>query len=109
MSSTITAAIIIITLSSFIIAKILKKFAKKASPYLLFAIADIFIGLLILGFAIYDFNTAVGEFAGILGEMVLLIGEPIVVVLLIIDAIAWNMSRRKIKNKLHPEKAFNKD
>ena len=97
MSSTITAAIIIITLSSFIITKILKKFAKKASPYLLFAIADIIIGLLILGFAIYDFNTAVGEFAGILGEMVLLIGEPIVVVLLIIDAIAWFKSRRKIK------------
>ena len=97
MSSTITAAIIIITLSSFIIAKILKKFAKNASPYLQFAIADILIGLLILGFAIYDFNTAVGEFAGILGEMVLLIGEPIVVVLLIIDAIAWYMSRRKIK------------
>ena len=102
-------AIIIITLSSFAIAKILKKFAKTASPYLLFAIADILIGLLILGFAIYDFNTAVGEFAGILGEMALLIGEPIVVVLLIIDAIAWYMSRRKIKNKLHPEKAFNKD
>ena len=63
MNSTLMAAIIIITLSSFIIAKILKKFAKKASPYLLFAIADILIGLLILGFAIYDFNTAEGEFA----------------------------------------------
>ena len=97
MSYTITAAIIIITLSSFIIAKILKKLAKNASPYLLFAIADIIIGLLILGFAIYDFNTAEGEFAGILGELALLIGEPIVVVLLIIDAIAWFKSRRKIK------------
>ena len=97
MNSTLMAAIIIITLSLFIIAKILKKFAKKASPYLLFAIADIIIGLLILGFAIYDLNTAEGEFAGILGELTLLIGEPIVVVLLIIDAIAWNMSRRKIK------------
>lgn len=90
-------AIIIITLSSFAIAKILKKFAKNASPYLLFAIADIFIGLLILGFAVYDFNTAEGEFAGILGELALLIGKPIVVVLLIIDAIAWFKSRRKIK------------
>ena len=109
MNSTLTLAVITITLSSFIIAKILKKFAKKACPYLLFAIADILIGLLILGFAIYDFNTAVGEFAGILGEMALLIGEPIVVVLLIIDAIAWNMSRRKIKNKPHPVKTFNKD
>ena len=97
MNSTLMAAIIIITLSSFIIAKILKKFAKKASPYLLFAIADIIIGLLILGFAIYDFNTAEGEFAGILGELALLIGEPIVVVLLIIDAIVWYKSRRKIK------------
>ena len=97
MNSTLMATIIIITLSSFIIAKILKKFAKKASPYLLFAIADIIIGLLILGFAIYDFNTAEGEFAGILGEMALLIGEPIVVVLLIIDIIVWFKSRRKIK------------
>lgn len=94
MNSTLMAAIIIITLSSFTIAKILKKFAKKASPYLLFAIADIFIGLLILGFAIYDFNTAEGEFAGILGETALLIGEPIVVVLLIIDAIVWYKSRK---------------
>lgn len=94
MNSTLMAAIIIITLSSFTIAKILKKFAKKASPYLLFAIADIFIGLLILGFAIYDFNTAEGEFAGILGEMALLIGEPIVVVLLIIDTIVWYKSRK---------------
>ena len=109
MNSTLTLAVITITLSSFIITKILKKFAKKACPYLLFAIADILIGLLILGFAIYDFNTAVGEFAGILGEMVLLIGEPIVIVLLIIDAIAWNMSRKKIKNKHHTEKAFNKE
>lgn len=97
MNSTLMSAIIIITLSLFIIAKILKKFAKKASPYLLFAIADIIIGLLILGFAIYDFNTAEGEFAGILGELALLIGAPIVVVLLIIDAIAWFKSRRKIK------------
>ena len=95
MNSTLTLAVITITLSSFITTKILKKFAKKACPYLLFAIADILIGLLILGFAIYDFNTAVGEFAGILGEMALLIGEPIVIVLLIIDAIAWNMSRKK--------------
>ena len=99
MNSTLMAAIIIITLSSFIIAKILKKFAKKASPYLLFAIADIIIGLLILGFSIYDFNTAEGEFAGILGELALLIGEPIVIVLLIIDAIAWYTSRKKTKNR----------
>ncbi len=109
MNSTLMLAIIIITLSSFAIAKILKKFAKKVSPYLLFAIADVLIGLLILGFAIYDFNTAVGEFAGILGEMVLLIGEPIVVVLLIIDAIAWNMSRENIKNKLYHTKPINKE
>ena len=94
MNSTLMLAIIIITSSSFIIAKILKKFAKNASPYLLFAIADIFIGLLILSLAIYDFNTAEGEFAGILGEMALLIGEPIVATLLIIDAIAWHMSRK---------------
>ena len=89
MNSTLTLAIIIIALSSFIIAWILKKLARKASPYLLFAVADIFIGLLILGFAIYDFKTAEGEFAGILGEVALLIGEPIVLTLLFIDFIAW--------------------
>ena len=85
MSSTITAAIIIITLSSFIIAKILKKFAKKACSYLLFAIADIFIGLLILGFAIYDFNT--------------------------FNYRCHSMEHvtKKIKNKHHTEKAFNKE
>ena len=86
-----------IILPALLIIFITKKLELKISPFLIFAIVDILAGLLILGFAIYDFHTSVGEFAGILGQLALAIGEPVVGGLLIIDIIVWIVYKRKQK------------
>ena len=80
------SVIVAVALIVILISGLMKK---KTSPFLLFAIVDIIFGLFFLGFAIYDFHTSVGEFAGILGQLALIIGEPIVGGLLIIDIIVW--------------------
>ena len=85
----------IIILLAFAVMAVCGKMEKKISPYLIFAIVDIACGIGILIFAIYDFNTSVGEFAGFFGELALKIGEPIVVVLLIIDIIIWKVNSRR--------------
>ena len=64
---------------------------------MILAIVDILMGLVLLGFALYDFNTSVGEFAGILGQLALIIGEPVVVVILIVDVIAWFLYKKKTR------------
>ena len=56
-----------IVIIAVIVIIVSNKMGKKKSPFLLFAIVDIVIGLLLLAFAIYDFHTSVGEFAGIFG------------------------------------------
>ena len=56
---------------------------------------DILVGLFLLVFAFYDFKTSVGEFAGILGQLALIIGEPVVVGILIVDVIAWILYKKK--------------
>ena len=50
----------IITVLGALAIVIIKSLEIKASPFLIFAIVDIFIGLIILGFALYDFKTAAG-------------------------------------------------
>jgi type III secretory pathway component EscT len=40
-------------------------------------------------------NTAVGEFAGILGWIALIIGEPVVLVMLLADVIIWLIKRER--------------
>lgn len=84
----------IVVIASLVIF-ICRKKGKKWSPFLLFAIVDIVIGLLLLAFAIYDFHTSVGEFAGFFGQLALIFGEPIVGGLLIIDIIVWLIYRKK--------------
>lgn len=84
-----------ITILGLLAVIIVKSTGIKASPFLVFAIVDIVIGLIILGFAVYDYKTAVGEFAGILGELALIIGEPIVAVILIIDIVVWRVDKKK--------------
>jgi hypothetical protein len=74
------------------------KMGKKKSPFLLFAIVDIVIGLLLLAFAIYDFHTSVGEFAGFFGQLALIIGEPVVGGLLLIDIIVWVIYKKNKKS-----------
>ena len=84
----VLVAVAIILVAALVIG-ISRSMGIKASPFLLFAAVDIFFGLLILSYALFDFHTATGEFAGILGTVALMIGEPVVGVLLIADIIAW--------------------
>ena len=84
-----------ITILGLLAVIIVKSTGIKASPFLVFAIVDIVIGLIILGFAVYDFKSAVGEFAGILGELALVIGEPVVAIILIIDIVVWRVDKKK--------------
>ncbi len=89
----ITAAIVIAL--AVIVIIIFRIFRIKASHFLILAIVDILVGLFLLVFAIYDFKTSVGEFAGILGQLALIIGEPVVVGILIVDVIAWILYKKK--------------
>ena len=79
----------------FLIYIILRKKGKKISPYLLFGIIDGTVGLLALAFALFDFKVSTGEFAGIMGEIVLIIAEPVVIILLIIDVVLWLVNKNK--------------
>ena len=86
-----------IVIIAVIVIIVSNKMGKKKSPFLLFAIVDIVIGLLLLAFAIYDFHTSVGEFAGIFGQLALIIGEPVVGGLLLIDIIVWVIYKKNKK------------
>ena len=79
----------------FFVSKFIKSRGVKASIYLIFAIVDIVAGLLVLGFALIDFKVSVGEFAGIFGQLALMICEPIVGILLVIDIIVWLINKKK--------------
>ena len=87
----VATAIVIV---AAVVILINRKMGKNTSPYVLFAIVDIIFGLGCVGFAIYDFKTAVGEFAGILGTIVLYIGGGTALALLIIDIIVWMVNKR---------------
>ena len=89
----ITAAIIIALAIMVII--IFRIFRIKVSHFGVLAIVDILVGLFLLGFAIYDFKTSAGEFAGILGQLALIIGEPVVAGILIVDVIVWLLYKKK--------------
>ena len=55
------------------------------------------VSVVFLIFALIDFKVSVGEFAGFFGQLALIIGEPIVGGLLIIDIIVWLVNRKKQK------------
>ena len=95
---TVLLIALFIAIFELLITKIAEVMGCKASPYLIFAIVNIAVGLLILGFALYDFKTSGGEFAGILGQLALVIGEPIVAVVLIADLIVWRVNRMNDKD-----------
>ena len=92
----ITFAAIIAGLA-YLVIYLLKKKGKKINPYLVFGIVDVIVGLLVLGFAIIDFHVSYGEFAGILGQLALMLLEPVVGVLLIIDIIVWWYNKKHKK------------
>ena len=89
---TILMIALIMAVIEQLITKIVEVMGCKASPYLVFAIVDIVVGLLIL--ALWDLRNSVGEFAGIFGQLSLMIGEPIAAVFLIGDLIVWKVSKK---------------
>ena len=88
-----------IAIFELLVTKIVEVLGCKASPYLIFAVVDLTVAFLIVGFALYDFKNAVGEFAGILGQLALMIGGPIVAVLLIADLILWKVAKSQDKEQ----------
>ncbi|MGN0710460.1 MAG: hypothetical protein ACI4LO_01775 [Anaerovoracaceae bacterium] len=83
----------------FISVAIIRKFNRSLSPYRIFAIADIFVGICVAGYAVYDILTSVGWFAGLLGVLLLIFVMPIVAALLLADFLVWFLKNRK-KNRL---------
>ena len=78
-----------------LILTIAKKHNRNVSPHLLFGIVDIVCGLIVVGFAMYDILTPGGDLNGMLGQILLLIYVPTVVVLLIIDIFLWHNKTKK--------------
>ena len=68
---------------------------KRISPYLIFAAADILIGLCVAAYAIYDIRTDTGWFAGLLGTLLLIFILPIVLVFLLADILIWRLKKSK--------------
>ena len=73
---------------------ILGKIKPKISLYRVFAITDIIMAALAVGYAIYDINTDTGWFAGIVGALILCITIPVFAVLLLADFIVWIIRRK---------------
>lgn len=74
---------------------IVNRISAKASPYLVFAITDIIIGVFVTIYSVYDIHTDKGIMAGLLGFILLLFVVPCSVVLLVIDVVVWIINRRK--------------
>lgn len=79
----------IITMFAFLVIGINRKLGKQTSSYLLFAIVDLIAGILVVVYAIYIFHKATGKNWVLIGQLVLMIGCPVVVLLLFIDLILW--------------------
>ena len=68
---------------------------RKTSPYLLFAISDLICGLPVIGVAMFDILTPGGDLNGLFGTLLLMIYVPTVIVLLLIDIVAWLTVKKK--------------
>ena len=83
----------------FLTITILQKFRPGLSPYRIFALTDIVIGLCVLGYALYDFATDTGWFAGLTGMLLLIFVLPINLLLLLIDFLIWKKKNSKKAKK----------
>ena len=70
---------------------IAKKHDRNVSPHLIFGIVDIVCGLIVVGFAMYDILTPGGDLNGMLGQILLLVFVPTVIVLLIADILKYSV------------------
>ena len=83
----------------FLTITVLKKFRPGLSPYRIFALTDIVIGLCVFGYALYDIATDTGWFAGLAGMLLLIFVLPINLLLLLIDFLIWKKKNsKKTKN-----------
>ena len=90
----IAAALTIAAVCSLAVS-IGRKFCRRTSPYLVFAGADILIGICVAAYAVYDIQTDTGWFAGLLGTLLLIFVLPIVLVLLLADVLVWKLKKPK--------------
>lgn len=74
---------------------IAKKHNRNVSLYLTFGIVDIVCGLIVVGLAMYDILTPGGDLNGMLGQILLLVFVPMVIVLLIADIFLWHNKTKK--------------
>ena len=72
-----------------------RKLSKRTSPYLVFAAADILIGICVAAYAVYDIQTDTGWFAGLFGTLLLIFVLPITLVFLAADILIWWWKRPK--------------
>lgn len=90
--TTIYSAVLFI---DFLFTGIIKAIRKKASPYFVFAIVNFVLGMGTAIFSIYDIKTDTDEwFRGLVGTVLLVFVIPFIIVLLIIDFIAWKNSNK---------------
>ncbi|MGN1187867.1 MAG: hypothetical protein ACI4R6_05185 [Lachnospiraceae bacterium] len=75
------------------------KRGRTVSPYRIFAITDVIIGVLVAVYSVYDIMTDTGFFAGLVGTLLLVFVLPIVVVLLLGDFICWRVHVTKNKRE----------
>ncbi|MBP3610594.1 MAG: hypothetical protein J6J42_09690 [Lachnospiraceae bacterium] len=73
----------------FLAVSISQKRNKNASPYRIFAIVDGIIGVCVLAYALYDFMTDTGWFAGMTGMLLLLFVMPVILLILLGDFLVW--------------------
>lgn len=68
---------------------------KNVSPYRVFAISNIVIGIGIASYAVYDIKTDEGFLAGIIGSLMLAFIVPFIVVLLVAELLIWERKKPK--------------
>lgn len=78
-----------------VVCCIAEKINSQVSLYKVFAIADIVLGVLAGGYAVYDIRTDTGWFAGLLGVLIMFMGIPVFVVLLLGDWVVWLVNRKR--------------
>ena len=87
--------ILIVVGMTILIFKIAKKLNRKVSAYLIFGIATVLCGLIVAGIALLDILTPGGDLNGMLGQILLMVYIPTVVVMLIGDTIIWRINAKK--------------
>lgn len=87
------AAIFSIVFICFLAISIARRVNQQLSPYLVFAIADGFLGLCVSAYAVYDLITDTGWFAGIVGTLLLIFVMPIILILLLADFLLYRQHK----------------